>query len=195
MSSSIIRSYFIVEGYSNLPFLEKVLFLITHKNIHLERDGNKSIRIGEMSTNDFTKIASSIETIAHDLDLEHLELVVVPFYDSKLINSVKKTKTGVYFLYDLLLENYNKRELDVNTVTSILKDVPSEILETVKNYIRLNQSLSQTGELMFAHRNTINYRINRFISLTSINVREMQNAVLVYFIITLMELKKANNNV
>jgi DNA-binding PucR family transcriptional regulator len=43
---------------------------------------------------------------------------------------------------------------------------------------------------MFAHRNTINYRINKFISLTSINVREMQNAVLVYFIITLMDINE-----
>ena len=78
--------------------------------------------------------------------------------------------------------------MDIQGVTSILDNVPKEILLTVKNYIRLNQSLVQTGELMFAHRNTINYRINKFINVTSINVREMQNAVLVYFIITLMDI-------
>jgi len=184
---SIIRSYFLVDKFDNIPVLAKMLNLITHKDISLEKEGN-AIRINEISVNDFTKIASSVETIASDLDIDDLELVVVPFYDEKLINSAKKHKTGVYFLYDLLLEQYNKKELDIKTVTSILDDVPEEILLTVKNYIRLNQSLSQTGELMFAHRNTINYRVNRFISLTSINVREMQNAVLVYFIITLMDI-------
>ena len=185
---SSVKAYFIIDNFDNTAVLSKMLYLITHKNLTLDKEGN-ALRIGEMSLNDFTKVSSSLKTIANDLDLETLSLVVVPFYDVKLINSVKNLKIGTYFLYDLLLSQYNKGELNIKEVTSILKDVPSEILETVKNYIRLNQSLSETGELMFAHRNTINYRISRFISITSINVREMQNAVLVYFLIMLMDLK------
>lgn len=184
---SVIRLYFLMENTDNYPVLAKMLRLITRENIELTKE-DKAIKVSEVSVNSFTKIAASIDTLSADLEIDNLCLIVVPFYDAKLINSLKMHKTGVYFLYDLLLEQHMNKELDIRNVTSILKDVPEEILLTVKNYIRLNQSLVQTGELMFAHRNTINYRINKFITVTSINVREMQNAVLVYFIITLMNI-------
>ena len=187
--NSIVRAYFVADELPASNILSKMLNLITRKEITLEKEGN-AYRIGEVSVKDFTKIAASTKTLANDLDIFDLELIVVPFYDIKLISGIKKNKTGVYFLYDLLLEKYNSNKLDIKNITSILKDVPTEILLTVKNYIRLNQSLVETGELMFEHRNTINYRINKFISLTSINVREMQNAVLVYFIITLMDINE-----
>ncbi len=185
--NSIMRSYLLIDNSDNIQILEKMLRLISHEQIELVKEEN-AIKISEVSMNGFTRIASSLETLASDLELNEIALVVVPFYDSKLINSINIHKNGVFFLYDLLLEQYSKNELDIQGVTSILDNVPKEILLTVKNYIRLNQSLVQTGELMFAHRNTINYRINKFINVTSINVREMQNAVLVYFIITLMDI-------
>lgn len=185
--NSIIRSYLLMDNTDNIQTLEKMLRLISHEHVDLVKEGN-AIKLSEVSVNGFTKIASSLGAISSDLGINEVDLIVVPFYDSKLINSINKHKTGVYFLYDLLLEQYSKNELDIGKVTSILRNVPEEILLTVKNYIRLNQSLVQTGELMFAHRNTINYRINKFITVTSINVREMQNAVLVYFIITLMNI-------
>lgn len=170
----------------NLSMLKKMIFLIIKHDLSFERY-NTIIKVSEVSIEDFNKISCSLNALCHDLELTYLTLIVCPFY----INNIEKydiiKKTGVYYLYDILLRMYRDSTLDIPSVTSLFDNVPNEILETIRNYIRLNQSLSLTGELMFAHRNTINYRINKFISLTSINVREMKNAMFVYFVLALME--------
>ena len=50
----------------------------------------------------------------------------------------------------------------------------------------MNQSVINTSEAMFTHRNTINYRLNKFIELTGINIRETSSAMTTYLLLTLL---------
>lgn len=123
------------------------------------------------------------------MNLKRISFIIVPFF-SKQFRSIALDidKDGIFYLYDILLKKLNQNELNIEELKSIIKGVPSDILITVKNYIQLNRSIIETSKLMFTHRNTINYRINKFIYLTEINIRDLSNAMLVYFILSFMEL-------
>ena len=86
----------------------------------------------------------------------------------------------------LLQESVNKNN-NLLLLKSVFKNVPENILETVKNYINMDHSIIHTSEAMFTHRNTINYRLNKFIQLTGINVRETNSAMATYLMLKLLE--------
>ena len=88
------------------------------------------------------------------------------------------------------LEKFYNQSLNIRLLTSIFDKIPDELLQTVYNYIKCNQSIAKTSDLMFTHRNTINYRINKFINMTNINVRELNNSMFVYFVISLINVRK-----
>ena len=88
---------------------------------------------------------------------EFIKKIYSKRYIDKIVNKVKllgiDDKTDPYsFLICRLL-------------TSIFDKIPDELLQTVYNYIKCNQSIAKTSDLMFTHRNTINYRINKFINM------------------------------
>jgi sugar diacid utilization regulator len=89
-------------------------------------------------------------------------------------------------LFDLLVEKIKNNSININVLSSLFKNVPENILQTVKQYIIMNQSVINTSEAMFTHRNTINYRLNKFIELTGINVRETSSAMTTYLLLTLL---------
>ena len=70
--------------------------------------------------------------------------------------------------------------------SKLFEKVPDNILETIKNYILMNHSVLRVSKKMFTHRNTINYRVNKFINMTNIDIREINNSILVYFMIELL---------
>src|SRR5574344_672270 len=144
--SNVIHSYLSIDDdFIDIKVLEKFLNLITHEDVHL----SKVLDYYEMTDLDsehFIKIMVSLNTIRNDLSLTKLSLIVVPYYDEKLV---------------------------------IFSKVPDDIIKTIKCYTNFNGSVRDVSEAMFTHRNTINYRINRFIQLTSIDIRQLENIALI----------------
>ena len=92
---------------------------------------------------------------------------------------MKIVKVKVYY-------NDKDNSINVSILNSLFKNIPDSIIDTVKQYIVMNQSVINTSEAMFTHRNTINYRLNKFIELTGINIRETSSAMTTYLILTLL---------
>ena len=173
----------------NLSILEKMLSLISKENIQLVRKQHV-FEVHGASVDGFNKLAVSIKPLVSDLRLDTLAFIITPAFYDEFLSFIDVKESKVYNLYDIILQKYLNHTLDVNLLTSIFDKLSKELLETVFNYIRCNQSISKTSDLMFTHRNTINYRINKFISMTSINVREMNNSMFVYFVISLINVRK-----
>lgn len=57
-----------------------------------------------------------------------------------------------------------------------------ELLETIKLYLENNLNTSLTAKKLYLHRNSLQYRIDKFVERTSIDIREFKGAVSVYFI-------------
>jgi hypothetical protein len=142
------------------------------------------------TTDGFNKIAVSIKPLLSDLKIDKLAFIITPSYYDEFLSFIDVNESKVYNLYDIILEKFYNQSLNIRLLTSIFDKIPDELLQTVYNYIKCNQSIAKTSDLMFTHRNTINYRINKFINMTNINVREINNSMFVYFVISLINVRK-----
>ncbi|WAA12994.1 helix-turn-helix domain-containing protein [Fervidibacillus halotolerans] len=57
-----------------------------------------------------------------------------------------------------------------------------EQLETIKLYLENNLNTSLTAKKLFLHRNSLQYRIDKFVERSSIDIKEFKGAISVYFI-------------
>lgn len=56
-----------------------------------------------------------------------------------------------------------------------------ELLETVETFIQHNLNISVTAKQLYMHRNSLQYRIDKFIEKTGIDIRQFQAAMTVQF--------------
>mgnify|MGYP001770224862 FL=1 len=62
-----------------------------------------------------------------------------------------------------------------------------ELMKTIKVFIESNLNVTKTAKKLFMHRNSVQYRIDKFIEWTGIDVRQFCDAVAVYLLIRLYE--------
>lgn len=55
-----------------------------------------------------------------------------------------------------------------------------EILTTVKRFLENNSNATLTAKQLYIHRNTLQYRLDKFTSKTGINLKDFNNAITVY---------------
>ena len=186
--NNLVKSYIIIdESFTNLELLKKYLSLIIHQDLTLERVDKKIIKVSELEKSLFIKLCVSINTIKNDLELKQLLIVETPFYKDSLNLVLKSNLSGYLSLYEILLDEYKKDEVDLNFVRDVFKSVDKYIFETARTYIDLEESVQYTSELLFTHRNTINYRISRFCQLSDINLKQGKNILLTRFLIYLYD--------
>lgn len=186
--NNLVKSYIIIdESFTNLELLKKYLSLIIHQDLTLERVDKKIIKVSEIEKSLFIKLCVSINTIKNDLELKQLLIVETPFYKDSLNLVLKSNLSGYLSLYEILLDEYKKDEVDLNFVRDVFKSVDKYIFETARAYIDLEESVQYTSELLFTHRNTINYRISRFCQLSDINLKQGKNILLTRFLIYLYD--------
>lgn len=154
--------------------LNLMLSLITTSSLTITKKKKIFLIQGDESV--LIDLLSSFLGLKSDLHLDQLLFVVVPFFSADIENLLNKKEEGIYYLYELL--SYENSE-DTLFLEELLRKVPNEILKTVKIYLNFNLSVQKTSQYLFTHRNTINYRINRFIKLTQIDIRQYPNSILV----------------
>lgn len=158
---SIIGGDFTLEWYNNFG---KIILM------------NRDIQI--------IRLNQCFDAINSDLQ-DELTMVIVPIFDKEIENIVKANKrTGLYYFVEelnkLLVNDFSLKD----KLLSFEEELNEDILQTVKIYIEQNMSINQVSRIMFTHRNTINYRISRFIELTGIDIRLSSNGYYVYTLIT-----------
>lgn len=169
----------------NVEILEKMLSLISKDNVKLKKNKN-IIEAYNVSEEGFIKLAVSLNPLKNDLKLDQLSLIVTPVFNDGLVWLIEESNNEVCYLLDLLLRKIKAKDIKYEALKNIFKKINKETIDTIKNYINLNQSVKKTSEVMFTHRNTINYRINKFIHLTGINIRQHSNAMFVYVVLELI---------
>ncbi|BCB02902.1 PucR family transcriptional regulator [Bacillus sp. KH172YL63] len=65
-------------------------------------------------------------------------------------------------------------------VTDLFQEDP-EMIHTVKAFLENQSNISQTAKQLFMHRNSVQYRIDKFIEKTDIDIKTFQGGVLAYF--------------
>ena len=164
--NSDIRFYIVTsEAIEKESVLEKMLTLICNNKANVTKYNN-IYGVSGVKNDGFSKLINCIQPLKNDLKLDYLSIVVVPCFNEVFVNLLDVKETKVYYLFDLLVEKAQSGKLDVISLKSIIC----------------------TSEAMFTHRNTINYRLNKFIQLTGINIRETNSAMAIYLLLKLLKI-------
>ena len=186
-----IKSYISIdETFLNFDLLKKFFYLIIKKDIQLTKVQSGLLKVEEMSYDDYSSIKLSIMTIKNDLNLSHLSLIEVPFYSNNFSLILKNKLSGSFDLLEILLRDFSLGNKHLDFINSVFKEVPDYVINTVDVYLKCDSSIEKSSKLLFTHRNTVNYRVNKFINLTSINIKNCSNIALCRFMISIYNLEK-----
>ncbi|ADU29707.1 PucR family transcriptional regulator [Evansella cellulosilytica] len=78
------------------------------------------------------------------------------------------------------------------TMSEMLSPVIEDqaLLDSVKVFLECNMNVSLAAKKMYMHRNTLQYRVDKFIEKTSIDIKQFPNAVAVYFMFAMLHLHR-----
>ncbi|WP_423363527.1 helix-turn-helix domain-containing protein [Mycoplasma sp. P36-A1] len=127
----------------------------------------------------FKQFANDIRTdlsflIVNDGIFEHIEKFAKTFLDNTYCN-VYDASSLIYYCfvtnqYDDIIEEFY----------SYFSKLDDELLESIYTYLDNNLNGQKTSKDLFLHRNTLNYRLNKFCFRTGIDVRITQSASLIH---------------
>lgn len=85
-------------------------------------------------------------------------------------------------LYYLLSRISDKSLTDVSRLIQPVAE-DTVLLESIRCYLECNMNTSLAAKKMYMHRNTMQYRVDKFIEKTSVDIKHFPNAVAVYLML------------
>ncbi len=76
-----------------------------------------------------------------------------------------------------------------NQFAQKLEVLPYDLVEVVKSYLENNFNLSMGAKTLYMHRNTFMNKLEKFIQVTGLNVKEFKHAIVAYILIKNIEFK------
>lgn len=145
----------------------------------------------EASINDISIIDSIISNLILDFSLKVNGIILPDVYsynqeDIKLY--LDNTKLDISYLEDYLLYVL-ARSLDHNLVNSIINSMiklDQEHFNTLKVYISTNGNVLKSSKLLYLHRNTLIYRLNKINDILEINLNKPKTIHCISFILELI---------
>lgn len=106
---------------------------------------------------------------------------------AKRLNRKKRVRT-INELIPMILVEEIPNELKSNIWKVVLKDTiqDKELLDTIIIFLQNNLNVSQTAKKQFLHRNSVQYRVDKFIEKTGIDVRTFDGAALVHLALIIL---------
>lgn len=91
--------------------------------------------------------------------------------------------TAIPYLLTTITDQTDGRFL----IDAILKDTADdeELLRSIQIFLECNSNVSLAAKELYMHRNSLQYRIDKFIERTNIDVKQFENALAVYLILLL----------
>ncbi|CQR47057.1 Leucine-rich protein [Paraliobacillus sp. PM-2] len=147
-----------------------------------------------------------IDVFSSDFYLD-LQLFISPFFTmtdrasyyykwlKKAYKLIRKSNQKAVITYTsaipyLLTESLSEQDYLI-LIESILQETTTDeaLLKTIQIFLECNSNVSLAAKKMYMHRNSLQYRIDKFIEKTSIDVKQFEEALSVYLILLL---KKKN---
>ena len=158
---------------------------------------NSGIIIEEiLSMEDLISYGQIIDIIIADLSIK-VKFFVGDFYEEKeslqdYYNSIIKNGEHILTFSKRKVINYIEsipylllNEIDITYKEKIAKSIlktfydDKEMLHTIEMYLNNNLNVSETAKHMYLHRNSLQYRINKFINDTGIAIQKFDEAIAV----------------
>ena len=139
--------------------------------------------------NFFVRLKSIIDILSVDLNTNFIFLEsykLSNLAEKALLKLQKRCSSGLFSLSLVILQYYMSGDLELyeelKKEFSLLK---KELLDTAVAYINCNMNACLASKSLYIHRNTFNYRLNKFIEQTSLDIRNYNNSILLltYYLI------------
>ena len=110
------------------------------------------------------------------------------FKNIRLSNTKDKVITFSSAFLDLLLLGKNQA-LCITLAKNLLGTLENEkdLLQTIKVYVEANANATVAAKQLFLHRNSLNYRLDKFYEITNLDVRKFEDSLCAYLAIRLLE--------
>jgi hypothetical protein len=127
-------------------------------------------------------------------EVKHIELneinfalfVEVPFFDAFFTKLIDKCKyNGFHNLFSIIIKAIRDDIISINDIPDYLKDVPPEIRQFIKIFIRNNLNISKTAKELYFHRNTVINKVDEYSNLINIDLKNSSNALFLSLLLNL----------
>lgn len=184
--------YIIIEGKK--PIIEQVMMIeslfsefmmitsISHDDyrVYMTYEHEVDISFLDVVLNISSDIYNDLRIyVSYDLDQsehynKHLQFVLSKLKDIPFNRYV--------YLDDKVLLKAHLHAIDDELKQFILKKYAQDMtmLETIKNYLECNQNMVIAAKKLYVHRNTLIQRIEKFYQVTGFDIRQFQDAYLIY---------------
>lgn len=124
-------------------------------------------------------LQSSFSAASEDINFT-FKGIVVPTLNERFIQYLKYVrKSSLVYLFQVAMTHQEIYKENVD----LLDFIDEYTLMTVKAYIEASNSPSLASYRLFVHRNTVTYRIDRFIQESGFDLKYFSTAIFVYFLI------------
>lgn len=124
-------------------------------------------------------LAETVSIISHDLGTK---IVFVCAHDENPISRCAldyafTNLQGFHFLSDVVFEMLlSDLPGTKKIVITEFSHVPHELLLTAQAYIKAGLNAKAASDMLYIHRNTFNYRLDKFLQMTNLDLRDYWNA-------------------
>jgi sugar diacid utilization regulator len=135
---------------------------------------------------DFTEFLFSVlPTLSQDLDMQLS--ILISHQDSEISRDAalllaKRYPTEILHLAEFLLAMLSEKDHPLlKKVKDDFLSIPRDMYLTASAYLKAGLNATKASEKLYVHRNTFRYRLNQFIEISSLDIRDHFHAL--YFII------------
>lgn len=89
----------------------------------------------------------------------------------------------------LLLSTINQDYKVLNACKELINQIPNDILKTAQMYLLTQGNAQEAAKLLYLHRNSFTYRLNKFIQLSKIDIRESSLMSFLHIYFTLQQVE------
>lgn len=139
--------------------------------------------------NFFVRLKSIIDILSVDLNTNFIFLEsykLSNLAEKTLLKLQKRCSSGLFSLSLVILQYYMSGDLELyEELKKEFSSLKKELLDTAVAYINCNMNACLASKSLYIHRNTFNYRLNKFIEQTSLDIRNYNNSILLltYYLI------------
>jgi sugar diacid utilization regulator len=130
------------------------------------------------------------QTYPYDANLYHCFCLEKQYF--QLAQTYIPTQT-VYTMEDvlpILLIHHHPEIETIQKTLPFMNTIDKDLLETVKVFLQCNLNVSLAAKKLYMHRNSLQYRIDKFIEKTGIDIKHFKGAAAIYLAILINEYTK-----
>lgn len=114
-------------------------------------------------------------------------ILIVPAFDKRFEKYLNYRKDNVSTLFDIFIDFID--ENIIKDAGEIVTEIGKKNIDTIEAFIDCNMNVLKTSELLYLHRNSLNYRLNQFSTDTGFDIRDINTIMFLKLIINISKNK------